>query len=98
VVFAGALSEADRGNLHYCELGLANGDLVTSGIYGWAMVVTGTGESIASAQASANRLADRVLIPNVRYRRDIGTRLIEGEYARVERLGLLDAPHPTLSP
>jgi phosphoribosylamine--glycine ligase len=90
VVFAGALSEADRRNLHYCELGLANGDLVTSGIYGWAMVVTGTGESIASAQACANRLADRVLIPNVRYRRDIGTRLIEGEYARVERLGLLD--------
>jgi phosphoribosylamine---glycine ligase len=38
----------------------------------------------------ANRLADRVLIPNIRYRRDIGDRLIAGECARVEKLGLLD--------
>jgi phosphoribosylamine--glycine ligase len=63
---------------------------VTGGIYGWAMVVTGVGDSIASAQQRANSLADRVLIPNVRYRRDIGERLIAGDYARVEKLGLFD--------
>jgi phosphoribosylamine--glycine ligase len=90
VVFEGELSSENRANLHYCELGLEGGALVTSGIYGWAMVVTGTGESIALAQERANRLADRVLIPNVRYRRDIGARLIDGDYARVEALGLLD--------
>jgi phosphoribosylamine---glycine ligase len=92
VLFDGELTAADRANLHYCELGLENGELVTSGIYGWAMVVTGVGDSIASAQQRANRLADRVLIPNVRYRRDIGERLIARDYARVERLGLLDPP------
>jgi phosphoribosylamine--glycine ligase len=42
------------------------------------------------AQERANGLADRVLVPNVRYRRDIGSRLMRGDYARVERLGLLD--------
>jgi hypothetical protein len=31
-----------------------------------------------------------VLIPNARYRRDIGQRLIEGDFAKVEALGLLD--------
>jgi hypothetical protein len=31
-----------------------------------------------------------VLVPNARYRRDIGRRLIEGDLARVEALGLLD--------
>src|SRR3954468_9915863 len=91
VLFGGELTEADRANLHYCELGLENGELVTSGMYGWAMVVTGVGDSIASAQQRANRLADRVLIPNVRYRRDIGDRLMAGDYARVEKLCLLDA-------
>jgi phosphoribosylamine---glycine ligase len=90
VVIEGEFSDEDRSNLHYCELGLEGGALVTSGIYGWAMVVTGTGESIALAQARANRLADRILIPNLRYRRDIGTRLIQGDHARVEALGLLD--------
>ena len=58
---------------------------------GWAMVVTGVGDSIASAQQRANSLVDRILIPNVLYRRDIGDRLMAGDYAQVEKLGLLDA-------
>jgi hypothetical protein len=32
-----------------------------------------------------------VRIPNVRYRRDIGEQLAARDYARVERMGLLDA-------
>jgi phosphoribosylamine--glycine ligase len=90
VIFDGALTAEEVGNLHYCEVGLDSGQLVTSGIYGWAMVVTGVDETIALAQQRANRLADRVLIPNVRYRRDIGDRLIASDYAAVEALGLLD--------
>jgi phosphoribosylamine--glycine ligase len=90
VLFDGALTTEDRRHLHYGEVGLEEGELVTSGIYGWTMVVTGVGPSIALAQERANRLADRVLIPNVRYRHDIGTRLMGGDYARVEQLGYLD--------
>ena len=90
VIFDGELTKEDKRNLHYCELGLDAGELVTTGIYGWAMVVTGVGESIAAAQQRANRLAERVLIPNVRYRQDIGDRLSAGDYARVEELDLLD--------
>jgi phosphoribosylamine---glycine ligase len=90
VLFEGELTPEDRRHLHYGEVGLEQGELVTSGIYGWTMVVTGTGPTIRIAQENANRLADRAVIPNVRYRRDIGGRLIAGDYARVERLGLLD--------
>ena len=90
VLFDGELSADDRADLHYCEVGLDGDALVTSGIYGWTMVVTGVGGSVASAQQHANRLADRVLVPNVRYRRDIGARLIERDLARIEELGLLD--------
>ena len=90
VVFDGALTAQDKQNLHYCELGLEDGQLVTSGMYGWAMVVTGVGASIEVARQHANRLADRIMIPNVRYRRDIGDRLIAGDFARVEALGFLD--------
>jgi len=38
----------------------------------------------------ANGLADRILIPNARYQRDIGDRLMGGDYARVEKLRLFD--------
>ncbi|MFL6796737.1 MAG: hypothetical protein ACJ8F3_04925 [Xanthobacteraceae bacterium] len=90
VLFDGALTDEDRANLHYCEVGLEEDVLVTSGIYGWTMVVTGTGETIDLARDRANKLAARVVVPNVRYRRDIGERLAAVDYARVERLGLLD--------
>lgn len=88
VLFDRSLTEDDFRHLHYGEVGLQNGQLVTSGAYGWTIVVTGVGTSIIEAQARANSLAARVTIPNVRYRRDIGLRLINGEFARVQSLGL----------
>jgi phosphoribosylamine---glycine ligase len=90
VVFDGPLSEEDHANIHYGEVGLANGQLVTSGLYGWTMVVTGIAPTIQGANEKATRLAGRVFAPNLRYRKDIGDRLVRGEYARVEALGLLD--------
>jgi phosphoribosylamine---glycine ligase len=92
VLFDETLTEADRRHLHFCEVGLHNGQLVTSGAYGWTMVVTGTGNTIARAQQRAIALAEKVFIPNVRYRKDIGSKLIAGDFQRVEKLGLLDAP------
>jgi phosphoribosylamine--glycine ligase len=78
-----------RSHLHYYELAESDGQLVTAGAYGWAMVVTGTGADIAIARHNANALASRVLIPNLRYRRDIGERLLNGELARIEAWGML---------
>ncbi|HEY2464348.1 MAG TPA: phosphoribosylglycinamide synthetase C domain-containing protein [Steroidobacteraceae bacterium] len=83
------ISDDERRNLHYGEVGLKDGQLVTSGAYGWTMVVTGTGASVREARDRANDLADRVIIPNARYRRDIGDRLIAGELDRVAAMGLL---------
>jgi phosphoribosylamine--glycine ligase len=91
VMFDGQLSEQDRSSLYYGEVGLVNGQLVTSGLYGWTMVATAVAGSIEQARCKAGELADRVIVPNVRYRRDIGSTLIEGDFARVENLGLLDA-------
>ena len=89
VLFDRNLTDEDLRHIHYGEVGLQNGQLVTSGAYGWTMVVTGVGSSIVAARDRANGLAGRVHIPNVRYRRDIGSRLIAGDFQRVEALGLL---------
>lgn len=90
ILFDGALSAADRANLHYGEVGLQDGQLVTAGYHGWTLVVTGTGPTIPSAKGAAYDLARRVVVPNVRYRHDIGDKLIGGQWAEVERLGLVD--------
>jgi phosphoribosylamine--glycine ligase len=91
VLFDGDLSAAERRHVHYGEVAMQNGVLVTSGASGYTLVVTGTGQSIEAARDAANALADKVVVANARYRRDIGMRLIEGEFAEVEALGLLDA-------
>jgi phosphoribosylamine--glycine ligase len=91
ILFDEGLDERDRRHLHYGEVSMKNGQLVTSGANGWTMVITGTGASIKEAQERANALAARVVIPNVRYRRDIGEKLIGGEFERIEKLNLLDS-------
>jgi phosphoribosylamine---glycine ligase len=90
ILFEGDLSPTERGNLHYGEVALNNGVLVTSGAKGYPLVVTGTGDTITTARDAANALADKIVVPNARYRRDIGTKLIEGEFATVRAWGLLD--------
>jgi phosphoribosylamine--glycine ligase len=79
---------ADHANIHYGEVGLQDGQLVTSGLYGWTMVVTGTGTSVAAARAAAYARAGRITVPNGRYRLDIGERLIERDLATLRVLGL----------
>ncbi len=85
-----ALSPDDHRHLHFGEVGLAGGQLVTSGIYGWTMVAAGLGPTPVIAKQRAYGLAGHVHSPNLRYRLDIGDSLIGGELDRVERLGLLD--------
>jgi phosphoribosylamine--glycine ligase len=90
VLFDGPLTAEDRANLHYGEVGLdGGGALVTSGLYGWTLVVTGVGATIADAKDRAYRLAGRAFTPNLRYRHDIGDKLIGGDYAKLEALGVL---------
>ncbi len=50
VLFDEGLTEDDRRHLHYGEVGMRSGQLVTSGAYGWTMVVTGTGETVKEAR------------------------------------------------
>lgn len=83
------VADEERRHLHYGEVALADGQLVTSGAFGWTMVVTGTGLTVREARDRANALAERVVIPNGRYRKDIGDRLIGGELDRLAELGIL---------
>jgi phosphoribosylamine--glycine ligase len=87
--FAPGLEGDEKNRLHYGEVRSENGQLRTSGMYGWTMVVTGSGETIESASDSAYALAEKVLIPNVRYRLDIGEKLKTHDWTYLYQLGYL---------
>ena len=86
ILFDGDLSASDKSNLHFGEVGMDGDQLVTAGYHGWSMVVTGVGATLGEASDNAYRLARRVVIPNVRYRNDIGAKLVAGDLAALERL------------
>lgn len=91
VLFEDDVSPADRRNLHYGEVGLSGGALVTSGASGYTLVVTGTGDTIAVARDAANALAEKIIVPNARYRSDIGQRLLQGDFGKLQAWGLIDS-------
>lgn len=87
VVLPEDLTAEEREHLHYGEVGLVDGVLVATGIVGYTMVVTGRGDTIEAARTNAYALAERVVIPNVRYRNDIGVKLRDRDYATLAQLG-----------
>lgn len=80
---------ADPRHVHLGEVGRPQSRLVTSGLYGWTAVVTGTGQTIAQSKQAAYANAAQVRVPNLRYRLDIGDALINGELALLETWGWL---------
>lgn len=92
-------TDDERDGLHFAEVALeetAAGPhrLVTSDGIGYVMVATGAGARAEDAQRAAYALASRVVIPNLRYRTDIGSRFVERDRAELIRLGWLDDAPP----
>jgi phosphoribosylamine--glycine ligase len=74
-------------HLHLGEVGLQGDQIVTSGLYGWTAVVTGTGETIQQAQTAAYVRANNVITPNLRYRDDIGQKLVRWQFQQLINWG-----------
>lgn len=89
ICFTDHLTQEDRASLHFGEVDMHNGQLVTAGLIGYIMVVTGIADSIEGARDVAYRRVRKVVIPNARYRNDIGVKLIERDFAEMVRLGWL---------
>ena len=89
ICFRDSMTDRDRDELHYGEVTMDGGQLKTAGMIGYTMVVTGIGATIEEARSDVYQRVDKVVIPNVRYRKDIGLRLLEKDWAVLERLGIV---------
>jgi phosphoribosylamine--glycine ligase len=89
IVLDATLTPAERARLHYAEVAMQEGQLVTSGTVGYVAVATGVGGTVPLAQRAAYDLARRVHVPNVRYRTDIGDRFVREDEATLQALGWL---------
>ena len=89
ICFRDTLTDEDREFLHFGEVTLREGQLVTAGMIGYAIVVTGLGATIEESRRAAYDRVDKVVIPNMRYRKDIGSRLIDRDWSTLQQLGLV---------
>lgn len=87
ICFRDPLSAADLENLHFAEVALRGDQLVTSGVIGYVGVATGAGATVELAREKAYQLAAKVVVPNLRYRTDIGLRVIEHDLHALSQLG-----------
>ena len=87
ICFAGELTGEERDALHYCEVRLCDGQLETAGMIGYIAVVTGIGDTIEDARKHAYRVVRKIVIPNSRYRDDIGETLIREDFESLRKLG-----------
>jgi len=88
--FTDDLTEDDRDAIHYGEVTMHEGQLATAGMIGYIAVVTGRGATVEAARDNAYRVVNKVIIPNARYRNDIGERVMSEGLPELERLGWLD--------
>ncbi|HEX5056466.1 MAG TPA: phosphoribosylamine--glycine ligase [Gammaproteobacteria bacterium] len=90
VSFKGELTPAERARLHFSEVALNGDRLVSSGMMGYIGVAAGAGAAVEQAGAQALALARKVVVPNLRYRNDIGARVIERDLAGLKELGFIE--------
>lgn len=89
ICFQPGMTPADHDALHFAEVARLDGHLVTSGSCGYVGVATGTGATVQAASEQAYRLARKVVVPNLRYRTDIGDKVAQHDLAGLAALGWL---------
>ena len=85
-----ALTKIEQQNLHFNEVAIINTQLVTSGMTGNIATAVGTGHTIEAARQQAYELSDKVILPNLRYRLDIGANLMTDDLQQLMDWGYID--------
>jgi phosphoribosylamine--glycine ligase len=89
ISFSEDMTDEDRDAVHYGEVSIRDGQLVTAGVIGYIAVVTGRGETVDAARENAYRVVNKIVIPQGRYRNDIGERVMRESLGDLQRLGWL---------
>ncbi|MDP3825124.1 MAG: hypothetical protein Q8Q74_01105, partial [Polaromonas sp.] len=84
------MTATDHAGLYFAEVARRGDYLVTSGHTGYVGVATGTGPTVAGARDAAYALARQVVLPNLRYRTDIGERVERSDLRRLAEWGWLE--------
>ena len=100
ILFQPSITISDMQNLHFSEVAKQNQvsqnhlaprdtHLITSGFIGNVATAVGAGDTIEAARNQAYNLAEKVILPNIRYRQDIGADLMTGDLQQLVDWGYI---------
>jgi phosphoribosylamine--glycine ligase len=81
IYFKNALTEEERNNVHFSEVTRVQDQYTVAANSGYVLCVTGTGRTVSAARDSAYALADKIHIPKMFYRNDIGRKFLQSDRA-----------------
>lgn len=89
ILFAPSITDDEMQHLHFSEVKKDKDYLVTSGVIGCIGTSIGRGDTVSAACLSAYQLAAKVIVPNIRYRKDIGANLMANELQQLKSWGYI---------
>ena len=91
ILFQPSSIVSDKQQLHFNEVSKQDDLLVTNGVTGNVATAVGAGETIEAAREQAYDLAEKVILPNIRYRQDIGSSLIANDLQQLIYWGYISS-------
>ena len=94
ILFKKPLSEGEMNRLHFEEVSMKRSNrkdhYYIAGSNGYILYVTGFGSTVQKARDKAYALIDKIVIPKMFYRTDIGLKFIERDRELLKKWGYLD--------
>ena len=94
IFFKEQLTQAEFDQIHFEEVSIEKDEdnelfHYLAGKHGYALYVTGHGDTVTEAQASAYNIINKIIIPRMFYRSDIGDRFLREDKQKLEDWGWL---------
>ncbi len=94
ILFKDNLTEEEMNSIHFEEVSLKNqnhnsSQYCVAGSNGYILYVSGTGETMQKSRERVYSLVDKIVIPKMFYRTDIGVKFIDNDMAQLKKWGLL---------
>lgn len=92
ILFKGNLTEEEMNSIHFEEVSLKNHNsshYCIAGSNGYILYVSGSGGTIQEARQRVYKLIDKIVIPKMFYRTDIGVKFIDNDMELLKKWGWL---------
>ena len=87
ILFKEKLNKSEEGQIHFEEVSMKDSSLYISGSNGYVLYVTGNGDSVESAQRQVYSLVNKLVIPRMIYRTDIGLKYVKRDKTLLKKWG-----------